>query len=192
MYGVPLQFSIENADNILKVIRRLEMQGLEQQCWKYLISIIDSDNCSELHEIADRYDCPPLKLAAFRVLQESNPIYASSPMRRLPDDEDDDEVIATSGFTGPGEPSFYTTPSTFADKLDYDEEEEEEEEEDIEEDINKYKYNNEYTYSNKNNDNEENYDDNDEKSDDINDVSPKDLPTNAKANDVIKTWTNHL
>ena len=47
------------------------MQKLEQQCWRYLMTVIDPDtNVEILHELADRYDCPPLKLAAWRILQE--------------------------------------------------------------------------------------------------------------------------
>jgi hypothetical protein len=43
-------------------VRRLEMESLEKQCWKYLMSILDKDNnCEMLHELADRYDCPTLK-----------------------------------------------------------------------------------------------------------------------------------
>jgi hypothetical protein len=56
---------------VLKVVRRLEMQKLEQQCWRYLMTVINPDtNAAILHELADRYDCPPLKLAAWRILQE--------------------------------------------------------------------------------------------------------------------------
>jgi hypothetical protein len=56
---------------MLKVVRRLEMQKLEQQCWRYLMTVIDPEtNAEQLHELADRYDCPPLKLAAWRMLQE--------------------------------------------------------------------------------------------------------------------------
>jgi hypothetical protein len=71
MYGVPLTITVDTADGILKVVRRLEMQKLEQQCWRYLMTVIDAEtNCEKLHELADRYDCPPLKLAAWRILQE--------------------------------------------------------------------------------------------------------------------------
>jgi hypothetical protein len=74
MYGVPLKLTVESADSIIKVVRRLEMQKLEQQCWRYLMTIIDPHtNCELLHELADRYDCPPLKLAAWRILQETVP-----------------------------------------------------------------------------------------------------------------------
>ena len=62
---------MQNADSVLKVVRRLEMQKLEQQCWRYLMTVINPDtNAAILHELADRYDCPPLKLAAWRILQE--------------------------------------------------------------------------------------------------------------------------
>lgn len=66
-----IPFLQQNADNVLKVVRRLEMQKLEQQCWRYLMTVINPDtNVEILHELADRYDCPPLKLAAWRILQE--------------------------------------------------------------------------------------------------------------------------
>ena len=64
-------YAQQNADHILKVVRRLEMQKLEQQCWRYLMTVINPEtNVEILHELADRYDCPPLKLAAWRILQE--------------------------------------------------------------------------------------------------------------------------
>lgn len=63
----------------MKVVRRLEMQQLEQQCWRYLLNIIDAGNCEQLHELADRYDCPPLKLAAWRILQQNVPGYSTVP-----------------------------------------------------------------------------------------------------------------
>lgn len=63
----------------MKVLRRLELQQLEQQCWQFLISVIDGTNCEKLHELADVFDCPPLKLCAWRILQESIPGYALNP-----------------------------------------------------------------------------------------------------------------
>jgi hypothetical protein len=66
-------FEYQNADRLIKVIRRLELVQLETQCWRYLISIIDTSNCEQLHELADRYDCPPLKLSAWRLLQQTVP-----------------------------------------------------------------------------------------------------------------------
>lgn len=80
MYGIPLELSVSNADAILRVVRRLEMHGLEQQCWKFLITVIDETNCSELQDLADRYGCPPLKLAAFRIIQENDPAYSLAPI----------------------------------------------------------------------------------------------------------------
>lgn len=89
------------------------MQKLEQQCWRYLMTILDPEtNCEVLHELADRYDCPPLKLAAWRVLQETIPGYSVSPdkfiqpkrLRKL-----SDTVVKKGfdhGFTGPGDAAY--------------------------------------------------------------------------------------
>ena len=75
MYGKALVLSVDTADAIIKVLRRLEMTLLEQQCWRYLMTMIDTHNCELLHELAERYDCPPLKLTAWRILQEMIPGY---------------------------------------------------------------------------------------------------------------------
>ena len=63
MYGVPIVLTIDTVDAIIKVIRRLEIRQLEQQCWRYLMTALSDANCEQLHEIADRYDCPPLKVS---------------------------------------------------------------------------------------------------------------------------------
>lgn len=72
-------------------------------------------NCERLHELADRYDCPPLKLACWRILQETIPGYATSPFlsqmlrNRLSGDQvgqyraDLYDMVGATGFTGPGE-----------------------------------------------------------------------------------------
>lgn len=72
-------------------------------------------NCERLHELADRYDCPPLKLACWRILQETIPSYATSPFlsqmlkHRKSGNQlgnyraDLYEMVGTTGFTGPGE-----------------------------------------------------------------------------------------
>lgn len=93
---------MQNADALIKVVRRLELQLLEQQCWRYLISIIDSSNCEVLHELADRYDCPPLKLSAWRILQQTVPGYSSAP-ELAAEPSMNSYVIIGSGFTNPGE-----------------------------------------------------------------------------------------
>jgi hypothetical protein len=47
------------------------MQKLEQQCWRFLMGALDAEtNAEHLHDLADRYDCPPLKLGAWRLLQQ--------------------------------------------------------------------------------------------------------------------------
>jgi hypothetical protein len=47
------------------------------------MSAIDADNCDIMHELADRYDCPALKLAAFKALKEKEPAYAAAPDRHI-------------------------------------------------------------------------------------------------------------
>ncbi len=117
----------KNADILLKVIRRLEMHHLEQQCWRYLISIIDSFNCESLHRLADKYDCPPLKLSAWRLLQQSNTHYVSAPDLSLADRSLQGYVSVGTGFTGPGEAPYIEGAEE--EKGWHSEEEEEEEEE---------------------------------------------------------------
>lgn len=99
MYGKPLHFSIDSAEDLLKVIRRLELANLETHCWDYMMKVIDQTNCLILHEFADRYDCPPLKVTAWRLIQESTPAYAAMPQIVI-------EGVTgnlSSGTTGPAE-----------------------------------------------------------------------------------------
>ena len=101
-----LYFNIQTADELLKVIRRLELQDLEQQCWRFLISVMNEENCNELHDLADRYDCPPLKLAAFRMLQETDPSYQFAPINwdvATARENYNDGMNSHSGLTGPGD-----------------------------------------------------------------------------------------
>lgn len=102
MYGQPISFTLNDADNLLKVIRRLEMEELEQHCWAYCLKVVSKENCSDLHELADKYSCAPLKLAAWRTLQQSAPGYAANPERTLLV-SGADMVGSGHGFTGPGE-----------------------------------------------------------------------------------------
>lgn len=113
MYGVPIVISVTNIDAVIKVIRRLEIRQLEQQCWRYLMTVLSDTNCEILHEIADRYDCPPLKLASWKVLQENTPTYRSSPASiLLKGSKNINQQLSVSnpakgtGLTGPGEASF--------------------------------------------------------------------------------------
>lgn len=94
MYGRPLTFPLSDADDIMKVIRRLEMIGLEEHCWEYCLKIVSKDNCEQLHALADKYSCPPLKLAAWRTLQENSEAYQSAPGRSL--------LVASTGVEGVG------------------------------------------------------------------------------------------
>ena len=102
MYGKPLPFNIEGAETLLKVIRRLELANLETHCWEYMMSVIDQSNCLILHEFADRYDCPPLKLTAWRMIQETTPAYASMP-RNVLESVTNLTTAPGTGLTGPAE-----------------------------------------------------------------------------------------
>ena len=114
---------VQTAEGYMKILRRLEMQQLEQQCWQFLVSAIDATNCEKLHELADVFDCPPLKLCAWRILQESVPGYAVNPGRLgdMEGEEGSSYQLKGNGLTGP---------------CDFDEEEEEEDDfdEDADED----------------------------------------------------------
>jgi hypothetical protein len=99
----------------LKVIRRLELRQLEQECWKTFLAVLDRSNCKKLHELADRFDCPPLKLAAWHILRETSDGYAANPSSHLLHQMADGDVVNLapptmaayllkgSGLTGPGE-----------------------------------------------------------------------------------------
>jgi hypothetical protein len=69
------------------------------------MKIVDPNNCKQLHELADRYDCPPLKLSAWRVLQESIPGYAALPAGIMAASAAAG-VLKGTGLTGPGDPEF--------------------------------------------------------------------------------------
>jgi hypothetical protein len=105
MYGTPLPVTIETAEDLLKVVHRLQLQALEESIWIFLMKIVDPNNCKQLHELADRYDCPPLKLSAWRVLQESIPGYASLPAGIMAASAAAG-VLKGTGLTGPGDPEF--------------------------------------------------------------------------------------
>lgn len=137
---------------ILKVVRRLEMHKLEQQIWRYLITILNERNCDLLHELADRYDCPPLKLAAWRLLKEKIPGLGNFPTKRVLMEaaRARSHVLNGTGLIGPGDALFNTLavhhpqndrrnaglgnmPSVFEDDDDDDEEDEDEEDDERQE-----------------------------------------------------------
>lgn len=69
---------------------------------------LDRSNCHFLHELADRYDCPPLKLAAWKLVKSHLP-----PMDGFLNHEDLKEHLTDgqrrmkgTGLTGPGDPFF--------------------------------------------------------------------------------------
>lgn len=114
---------------MLKIIRRLELKSLEQKCWyvnfiflfssfldiifrKYLLSIVDASNCEKLHQLADFFDCTPLKLTAWRVIQENKPGYSTAPVQILqelsngvndPKKGNNRRRMIGHGLIGPGE-----------------------------------------------------------------------------------------
>jgi hypothetical protein len=83
MYGQSVNIAFSDAEEFIKIARRLELGELEQKVWEFLLSIVDSDNCSEMHELADKYDHPHMKLVAWQVLQQAVPGYAYSPANIL-------------------------------------------------------------------------------------------------------------
>ena len=73
------------------------------------MSIVNTDNCEQLHSLADYFDCAPLKVTAWRLLQETRPGYSSAPAELL---ETMNALVANRrgasakyghGLTGPGE-----------------------------------------------------------------------------------------
>lgn len=91
------------------MVRRLEMHKLEQQIWRYLITILDAErNCEYLYELADRYDCPPLKLAAWRILKERIPDISAFPTKEklLRSMNDKLADMKGTGLISPGDPLF--------------------------------------------------------------------------------------
>ncbi len=100
MYGAAITVTVDTAETLLKVIRRLELHGLEQSIWIFLMKAINPNNCNRLHELADRYDCPPLKLAAWRFIQQAT----SGPSKHL---DFSSKVFKGTGLTGPGEAAFF-------------------------------------------------------------------------------------
>lgn len=114
--------SLQNADDIIKAVRRLEMHSLEQQCWRYLMTIIDAGNCEFLHELADRYDCPPLKLTAWRILEKSVPGYSTAPQLEYDDDDNPREKVLSNGFGAPGQMPVVESKNRHDDEYDDEEE----------------------------------------------------------------------
>jgi len=113
MYGTPLSVTIDTAEALLKVVRRLQLQALEESIWIFLMKIVGPNNAEQLHTLADRYDCPPLKLSAWRIMQESVPGYSSLPAGILAASAAGG-VFKGTGLTGPGDPDFLTNQPSSA------------------------------------------------------------------------------
>jgi hypothetical protein len=173
------------------------MQKLEQQCWRFLMSAINSSNCNQLHELADRYDCPPLKLAAFRALQEQRAFVTggqahvdnehSSLFQPGGKNAIDSRSVGT-GLTGPGEVHFYSVGGgpqneTDEDRYLYDGEEDDDDDEDEQEQTLSILGFLKRSYG------EEPHSDNASLTDY---VHPAQLPPDADARDVIKAWSARL
>ncbi|RYG99790.1 BTB/POZ domain-containing protein, partial [archaeon] len=111
MYGQPLHMTLDAADGVIKVTRRLELAKLEQGCWRYLMTILEPSNAAYLHELADRYDCPPLKLASWKILQHHVPGMENFPNRRKLEKTslaDGAKHLRGTGLMGPGDVHFST------------------------------------------------------------------------------------
>jgi len=106
MYGEPLEFSLANAEHMLKIVRRLELRVVEQKCWRFLLSIVNRENCVQLHQIADFFECAPLKISAWRIIQESKPGYSAAPTHMINSmrvNGNNAQARRSHGLTGPGE-----------------------------------------------------------------------------------------
>ncbi len=146
------------------------MTKLEQHCWQYLLGIVNSSNCLVLHELADRYDCPPLKLSAWRTIHESAPGYNNLPSRLI-------ETISSSlvspdnGLTGPIDTlntNNYGNQSVNDYSVnDYDELFSDNDEDNVPMIFGNYSNQHDF-------------------------VHPSDLPKNSSAADVIRSWAIHL
>lgn len=82
-----------------------------------MMTVIDKTNVIILHEFADRYDCPALKLMAWRMIQEENSAYAALPSHLLG---------STSSLVSPGRSGMTGPAESFSRALRGEEEEEEE------------------------------------------------------------------
>eukprot|EP01031_Cornospumella_fuschlensis_P036194 gene36194-43901_t len=133
MYGQPLHMTLDVADGVIKVARRLELAKLEQGCWRYLMTILEPANAAYLHELADRYDCPPLKLASWKILQHHVPgVENNFPNRKKLETSlaDGAKHLRGTGLMGPGDAHFSTGLKRSQVKFLEDEVAEEEENED--------------------------------------------------------------
>ena len=83
MYGQSVTISLSSSEDFLKISKRLELEELENKIWDFLLSIVDDENCSRMHELADRYDNPHMKLVAWQVLQQAVPGYSVAPAHIL-------------------------------------------------------------------------------------------------------------
>lgn len=91
---------------MLKIVRRLELRAVEQKCWRFLLSIVNQENCVQLHQIADFFECAPLKISAWRIIQESKPGYGSAPDHMISSmrvNANSANMHRSHGLTGPGE-----------------------------------------------------------------------------------------
>lgn len=65
------------------------------------MSIIDPHNCEKLHQLADYFDCTPLKLTAWRVIQENKPGYSTAPAEILQALSNGAKGLSMRGATAP-------------------------------------------------------------------------------------------
>lgn len=91
---------------MLKIVRRLELRVVEQKCWRFLLSIVSHENCVQLHQLADFFECAPLKISAWRIIQESKPGYSAAPSHMINSMQVNGSnayARRSHGLTGPGE-----------------------------------------------------------------------------------------
>ena len=95
VYGRPLRLALgEGAEgeggearleNVLRVLRALEMGDAELRVWGLLLARVDVAHAAFLHGLADRLGCEPLKHAAWECLRRAREEYDQDPAALLRD-----------------------------------------------------------------------------------------------------------
>ncbi len=142
--------------------------------------------------MADRYDCPPLKLAAWKILKERIPDIESFPNQRKKKGgkfEESKKTFAATGLTGPADPAFRNARVSYGSRFTRLAEQEQ--------------YQDRYNMPSVFNDNdpaEEEYEEEDEEQDDGEEESKantkskrlEELEESASATEVINAWALRL
>lgn len=95
-------------------------------------------NCEFIHELADKYDCPPVKLAAWKILKKKIPGVQAFPTDTtlLKKIKDNGKFLKGTGLTGPGDPAFNSLNNSGGKRFDHLQKKLNEDEEDNLEDEN--------------------------------------------------------